>query len=374
MSRDSRFDQLEQQILAGLRAADGPEPSISLDLRIRAQAQAAVAKPAQTQARRVQPRWMSIAAGLVVLVGTGLAIRVSQQVAREPNVLDAPASAESAASPAPPAQPKQETRADQAVGQLGDSSNAPQAAAKPATTAGRSDRAEAEMPSVRESALPPPALKAREMPNAFPRGDEARATDAQRYDAPAETRYEPAPVVAAPAAEPESAPASMSGVAKQPSRVANEAPIYETDAVAADSARPADAGAAPSPASPVPPPPRSAPMAEMLSAPDDAPAAARIRAATESSSEIARDHASIASPESASSAMAGARQQADAPAREPKKLGEVVASLSLEDGIEHVRAALAAGDRKQAILEAKALRKAFPRDLLPTDVQQLLDE
>ena len=71
----SRFDKLEVEIVDALRRAPGAEPSADLDARILARAHAAV-RPA----RRTQPRWMSVAAGLVVLVGSGLAVRIWQQV------------------------------------------------------------------------------------------------------------------------------------------------------------------------------------------------------------------------------------------------------------------------------------------------------
>lgn len=87
MSGQSRFERLENEIVDALRRSPGAEPSADLDARILARAHAAVAK---TAPRRSQPRWMSLAAGVVVLVGSGLALRIWQQVEHAPNPLDAP--------------------------------------------------------------------------------------------------------------------------------------------------------------------------------------------------------------------------------------------------------------------------------------------
>lgn len=89
MSRESRYDKLESGIVDALRRAPGAEPSADLDARILARAHAAVAKPT----RRPQPVWFSMAAGLVVLVGSGLALRIWQQVEHAPTALDAPPAA-----------------------------------------------------------------------------------------------------------------------------------------------------------------------------------------------------------------------------------------------------------------------------------------
>jgi RNA polymerase sigma-70 factor (ECF subfamily) len=61
MSRETRFDKLESDIVDALRRAPGAAPSADLDARILARAHAAVAKPA----KRPQPIWFSMAAGLV---------------------------------------------------------------------------------------------------------------------------------------------------------------------------------------------------------------------------------------------------------------------------------------------------------------------
>lgn len=91
----SRFDKLEAEIVDALRRAPGAEPSADLDARILARAHAAV-RPV----RRTQPRWMSVAAGLVVLVGSGLALRIWQQVGHAPSALDAPPATTQPAAPA----------------------------------------------------------------------------------------------------------------------------------------------------------------------------------------------------------------------------------------------------------------------------------
>ncbi len=94
----SRFDKLEVEIVDALRRAPGAEPSADLDARILARAHAAV-RPV----RRSQPRWMSVAAGLVVLVGSGLALRIWQQVGHAPTALDAPPASSQPAATAPAA-------------------------------------------------------------------------------------------------------------------------------------------------------------------------------------------------------------------------------------------------------------------------------
>lgn len=91
----SRFDKLEVEIVDALRRAPGAQPSADLDARILARAHAAV-RPA----RRAQPFWMSVAAGLVVLVGSGLALRIWQQVEHAPTALDAPPATSQPAAPA----------------------------------------------------------------------------------------------------------------------------------------------------------------------------------------------------------------------------------------------------------------------------------
>ena len=87
MRPDNRFDRLESDIVDALRRAPGATPSADLDARVMARAHAAVSTPK----RRPQPIWFSMAAGLVILVGSGLALRIWQQVEHAPSALDMPA-------------------------------------------------------------------------------------------------------------------------------------------------------------------------------------------------------------------------------------------------------------------------------------------
>lgn len=128
-----RFDQLEQQIVEALRRAEGPMPSADLDARILARAHRAV-RPVQ----RAQSRWFGLAAGLVVLVGSGLALRIWQQVERAPSVLDRPPAASVPAAPttgAPPPEPAQAASAGEAAA-IHEQLAAPEARAQPAAVAG----------------------------------------------------------------------------------------------------------------------------------------------------------------------------------------------------------------------------------------------
>lgn len=123
----SRFDKLEVEIVDALRRAPGAEPSADLDARILARAHAAV-RPA----RRTQPRWMSVAAGLVVLVGSGLALRIWQQVEHAPTALDAPPATSQPAAPAAVDGGAATERMDQAAQPSEADSMASMAAAGPA--------------------------------------------------------------------------------------------------------------------------------------------------------------------------------------------------------------------------------------------------
>ncbi|HWS28092.1 MAG TPA: hypothetical protein VN259_16135, partial [Xanthomonadales bacterium] len=100
MRPDNRFDRLESDIVDALRRAPGATPSADLDARILARAHAAVSTPK----RRPQPIWFSMAAGLVVLVGSGLALRIWQQLEHTPSALDMPAAKVSAPAKAAPDQ------------------------------------------------------------------------------------------------------------------------------------------------------------------------------------------------------------------------------------------------------------------------------
>lgn len=254
MSRDARFDQLEAEIVAALRRAPGDEPSAELDARIRARAHAAVA----ATTRRTQPRWLAAAAGLVVLVGSGLALRIMQQVERPPGPLDAPMQS----VPAPTASGPQEragtaTEADQTAGAMPadselvrppepDSQVIPEATTvapiqadpEPAADKLRSSVGELAAPAAKAASSAPASPKPepdsaeqsrmrREPAKPFP-----ATSDARSEVAPA-TPIEVAPIAAPPApAPPPPPPASMDDG-------------YARESIAADTAAPADAPAPP---------------------------------------------------------------------------------------------------------------------------------
>jgi hypothetical protein len=215
----SRFDKLEVEIVDALRRAPGAEPSADLDARILARAHAAV-RPA----RRTQPRWMSVAAGLVVLVGSGLVLRIWQQVEHAPTALDAPPATSQPAAPAAVdggAVPDAE-RMDQAAPPSEADSMASMAAAGPAQERQEAANTVSTSAETRRPALlaEPEKARAQSVPATAdaskPGADLARPFPAQA-PAPAAAPPPPAepapqlaaePAMAAPAAPPAPAPAA----------------------------------------------------------------------------------------------------------------------------------------------------------------------
>ncbi len=357
MNRDSRFDQLEEQILAGLRSAEGPEPSSDLDARIRARAHAAVAGVSRVPARRAQPRWMGLAAGVVVLVGTGLAIRVSQQVAREPSQVDAQARPENSVSPAASKleTAKQAPMADSTVGALSSAANAP-VGMRAATSAAPVS----EVPASPKAVAPPQTTTARGRAQPFSADDRAATRESGGY-ASAESAV----------AEPNSGQDEV-----RASTGASSNDVGATTELARETERPPMAAPELSPAKPttaMAPPPAPPPAAEPepLVLEEAADAMSAGAAAPRQATDFERQKSMPAQ----SAEAAGMRQQrVDPAATEPKKRDEGLASMSLETAIERVRAALARGDAAQALIEAKALREAYPDAQLPADVQKILGE
>jgi len=258
MSGNTRFERLENEIVDALRRAPGAEPSADLDARILARAHAAVAKAGP---RRSQPRWMSLAAGVVVLVGSGLALRIWQQLEHEPNRLDAPP-AVSAPAPmaadqvvdghfAPGAEKRSAEHAGFADGSSLDSEAAasPSAPAKPAAQQAQPLSPAPQTPSTAASG-PTPAAKAddraRRDAQPFPAEAAPKAAAVRQQEtvgqivAPAPTRGPRAEPVTAQKLAP--APASA---APAPYTVAEEAmaPVSKREGVSKEIQRERDASA-----------------------------------------------------------------------------------------------------------------------------------
>lgn len=338
MSGDTRFDKLEGEIVAALRRAPGAEPSADLDARIRARAHAAVAKPA----RRPQPIWFSMAAGLVVLVGSGLALRIWQQVEHAPSALDAPAPA----ATAPAAQVSE-----------GASADAAQMESAGAASADRAEPARIEQaPVVAAPAKPsePPAAELRRDQAALEPKREAMSglsANAEMADsilpAPQARPFpaEPAPALAAP----------------------------EEAAATASSAPPASAKVAPPPASL--PPPVAAPAA--APAPMQAPTADLDKISTQPAGAGQDDAIQARSVEGAVVPGAAAKaadgpERDGAPARQ-RAAGEDQVADPYARALAAVRDAIAAGDIDQARQLARDLRRDYPERELPEDIRALVD-
>lgn len=343
MSSDHRFEALEQQVIEALRRAPGPEPASSLDARILARAHAAVAAPA---ARRRGPRWLGLAASLMVLVGSGLALQIWRQLEHAPSPLDAPPARTAsqaaepvvadrvapAAAPAPIGESRSEPRIEVSGALL------PKPASPSAEPAKRSEElAKLEAQSVpteqeadqqkRDDAAPPAAMAdaasgfARLVPAAKPAASPPPASAAERavgtdewarQQSPADTGSPaPAPIEAALAT---SVPESTSSgfVAEPPAPGVAVADVGEAEAVLAQ---------------PAPPP-------------ADAPAPA---------------------------------MEAGAGAADRRLMNEFPDTPSIAERIVLIREWLAAGERKQALDELRQIRQAYPDEPLPADLQALLD-
>ncbi len=331
MSRETRFDKLESDIVDALRRAPGAAPSADLDARILARAHAAVAKPA----KRPQPIWFSMAAGLVVLVGSGLALRIWHQVEHAPSALDAPVPAASAPT----------AGADDGAAAAG-------SAAADAIMEQSSERASPK----REQAAPSAPLEQR-----LPTEPEAQL---RRENTAAESRLDglsdlsaTAPVADAvmPAAAP--APRPFPAEPAQVTATEKQVPMATGSAASLEMVAPA-----------APPPPMPSPAAAKVGAAQAEAAAAadsaRSRAAAGSAAAPAagRDF-----PEPAKPALdERSERQADAPI-------ELQSADAFTTGVAAIREAVARGDRSTARTLAIALQRDYPARELPDDVQALVD-
>jgi hypothetical protein len=336
MSRETRFDKLESDIVDALRRAQGAAPSADLDARILARAHAAVARPA----RRPQPIWFSMAAGLVVLVGSGLALRIAERVERAPSALDMP----------PPAASAPAAVAD-------DNAAAADSAPADATLEKSSERASPK----REQALPTAPAAALEQrlptqPGAQLRRDniatESRLDGLSDLSAAAPVADVVTPAMA-PAPRPFPAePATLN--------TTEEAAPMATGSVAASEM--------------VAPAPPAAPQSVQP------PAAAKVSAArAEATAEL--DSASLRAAAGAAAAPAAGRDlpAPGKPAVDEQRERQADAPIELQSAdaftlaVAAIRAAVARGDRSTALTLAIALQRDHPARELPDDLQALVD-
>jgi hypothetical protein len=335
----SRFDKLEVEIVDALRRAPSAQPSAELDARILARAHAAV-RPV----RRSQPRWMSVAAGLVVLVGSGLALRIWQQVEHAPTALDAPPAASQPAATAP-------------------------ATGGAAPTDGYADQAtppsEADRMSAREAAGP--AQERQEAVNAV--------------SISAETRR-PALLAEPEKARAQSVPA-IADVSKPGADLAHPFPAQAPAPGAAPppAARPASAPAAapPPPAEPAPQlaaePAMAPPAAPPAPAPAAAAAAPAITGAMAKSEALAQPMAEEALV-GADDRVGAARSAAGTLARDAAGTESKLADQAIDPwtaAIDALRRARDSGDDDSARRVLESLRRDFPQRELPEDLAAYAD-
>lgn len=362
MSGQSRFERLETEIVEGLRRAPGAEPSSELDARILARAHAAVAKAPM---RRSQPRWMSLAAGVVVLVGSGLALRIWQQLEHAPSQLDAPPAASA---------PMPQSRAAESIETPGRKNEAEAVAADTATTSSEGAASLDKIGANREEVAPrntPAAITLSGHDNSAPAPtvtDERRQELAQPF--PAETgaagTSATAPAAPAPAA-PKRAPmpaAAAAPVAKPRMDVAMPVPP------------PAPAAA--------PPPPEPAVSARskvypVISTPEPE-RAAEISVQRAIKKELTvpaanRDDTINATGTAMPAALSGGSAAADMATgnlSETAKSAPALADAAAEPfdvAVEVIRQALQRGDLTEARRLLQILRENYPNRRLPKDLE-----
>ena len=360
MRPDNRFDRLESDIVDALRRAPGATPSADLDARILARAHAAVSTPK----RRPQPIWFSMAAGLVLLVGSGLALRIWQQVEHAPSALDMPAakvgapaktsaeqdgsaagaSTRASAESAPGALERQQKPAAREPEAKGDASAPASAvAASPA----------ANVQSIQPSRENPPTSAAKlEGASGSPA---APAIAEEMRDAPDMATARPFP--AEPEATVASAPAASPPAEQAPERVVQ--PVVSAPAPAVVAAQPA------APPTPAPPPA----IADDLGVLDITEPQRQLGA----DAEKATGFAATGSMAGATDALAARDRadEADQSARAAREEGPVDAYTG---SLTAVRKALAAGDEVEARRLLAQLRRAFPDRELPEDLRSWADQ
>ncbi len=349
MSREKRFDKLESDIIDALRRAPGAAPSADLDARILARAHAAVAKPA----KRPQPIWFSMAAGLVVLVGSGLALRIWQQVEHAPTALDAPRPAASNQAPAAAAP----------------ASSSEDAAAAPIGAAAESRKRDAPARAQADTAVFAPVKPADQLHTAQPGAELRREQALIESKREALNDLTAAPEVAdrllpAPEARPFPAePAAVIPRQQEAPTAASRAPMPTAERIAPAPAPPAVVAAPaapPAPATPLPMP-APAPTAGIAQASSSAPMQAAKVGASEGAAIAGRDAAAVDEGE------------LDADGERQRTVVEVAHDEAFSVAVAAVRNAIAAGDVEHARRLAVSLRRDYPQQELPMDVLALVD-
>lgn len=356
MSRDNRFDRLESDIVDALRRAPGASPSADLDARILARAHAAVAAPK----RRSQPIWFSMAAGLTLLVGSGLALRIWQQVEHAPSALDMPAAKVSAPA-------KSAADANSAAG--------PAVSSTAASTEASVQQRQQDAPTLDERRDEP----ARSAPTPASRAPEQQALELRRENlAGAAAKLESASGLAA---SPEVADQILDAAPKPAAPrpfPAEPAPVVATDPAATMAIEQAPAREA-QPEAPAAPP---VPPAVIAAAPVATPAPAAAPAPADDLGVIdlakplsqpgadAADAASIA----VTGALAGGSDELAKRDRAEEfdrsvATGEDGPGDTYANGLAAVRRAIEAGDQTQARRLLTELRRRFPQRELPKDLR-----
>lgn len=346
MSRESRFDKLESDIVDALRRAPGVEPSSDLDARILARAHAAVAKPA----RRPQPIWFSMAAGLVVLVGSGLALRIWQQVEHAPTALDAPPAVSAPTQHPEGASAVPTVAPDAAAGAASEHSVTGRIQARPDAAAGRAvaTASQADSELRRESSAETSTLDALDL-SAGPASADAVMPSVVPMPKPFPAAPEAPEAMAEPADQPSMAPSA---------EVMRAPPISDAPAAQAPAQPPASAALqAPAPAKPAAPAEPGA-MQTGLAAKSES---AKTRAA-EDAIAPGRDAGPVSQPE-----LDDNSERKRAEPFDDQRIDTYAVALA------RVRQAIDAGDLELARRLTVELRREHPDRELPEDLRRLVD-
>jgi hypothetical protein len=349
MSRDTRLDKLESAVVDALRRAPGAEPSAELDARIRARAHAAVAKPA----RRAQPIWFSMAAGLVVLVGSGLALRIWQQVEHAPTALDAPTPAASTPGPAVPATVDDNRAAATSMGAAAESSERDAPARAQSETAAFAPAKPADQPRT----LQPGGELRREQVLVESKREALNDLAASPQIAD--------PMLSTPEARPFPAePSPVSSPREEAPPSASSAPMAAAESLAPPPPPPSVAA---HPALPAPAAPR--PMQAPASTADSGIA----QPASVGQAQAAKMRASEGAAIAGRDAAAADELELDAAGERQRAAGEVAHDEAFSVAVAAVREAIAAGDIERARRLAADLRRDYPQHELPKDMLELVD-
>lgn len=335
-------ESLEQQIVEALRRAPGPEPGAALDAAILARARAAVA---QTPRRRPETRWLSLAAGVLVIVGGGLALRIWQQVERMPGPLDAPPSAIA------PAAPDAASTSNAAKADLG--SGAPDTALrKEEAPAVLADRLGKDAPAAASASAGLDANLGQLRADA---DAEARA----KAPAPAQTETAEALKIA-PAAPALALPARRDVAEEQRERTASVDDERISQKLAEPAGPPASAADAAPAVMPAEPPAAPKPQAAPAPAPSPPPPA-----------ELAP-----APPASAPypGLSGGAAERQSAPLPEGRAQAQQPVPGEVSERYARIRSLLAAQQTAAALDELRALQREYPELPLPPDLQAALQQ